>query len=141
MKISEILQSKGATVVTIAPGATVRELVALLKEHNLGAIVVSTSGTDLAGIVSERDVIRSLADGPAVLDQPVSTIMTATVHSCSPGDTVDSLAAMMTERRIRHAPVLDQDALAGIVSIGDVVKSRIGQLEFERDQLQGYVSG
>lgn len=141
MKISEILQSKGASVITIAPEATVRELVALLKEHNLGAIVVSTTGTDLAGIVSERDVIRSLAEGPGVLDQPVSTIMTATVHSCSPGDTVDSLAAMMTERRIRHAPVLDSDALAGIVSIGDVVKSRIGQLEFERDQLQGYVSG
>lgn len=141
MKISEILQSKGATVVTIAPGATVRELVALLKEHNLGAIVVSTSGTDLAGIVSERDVIRSLADGPGVLDQSVSTIMTATVHSCSPSDSVDSLAAMMTERRIRHAPVLEDDLLAGIVSIGDVVKSRIGQLEFERDQLQGYVSG
>lgn len=141
MKISEILQSKGATVITIAPGATVRELVTLLKEHNLGAIVVSTTGTDLAGIVSERDVIRSLAEGPGVLDQPVSTIMTATVHSCSPGDTVDSLAAMMTDRRIRHAPVLDSDALAGIVSIGDVVKSRIGQLEFERDQLQGYVSG
>lgn len=141
MKISEILQSKGATVITIAPGSTVRELVALLKEHNLGAIVVSTSGTDLAGIVSERDVIRSLAEGPGVLDHQVSTIMTATVHSCSPDDTVDSLAAMMTERRIRHAPVLDGDALAGIVSIGDVVKSRIGQLEFERDQLQDYVSG
>lgn len=141
MKVSEILHSKGSTVVTIAPDATVRDLVGLLKQHNLGAIVVSSRGTDLAGIVSERDVVRSLAEGPEVLDQPVSAIMTADVHHCSPDETVDSLAAMMTDRRIRHAPVMADDTLAGIVSIGDVVKSRIGQLEFERDQLQGYVSG
>ena len=141
MKVSEILHSKGSTVVTIAPDATVRDLVGLLKQHNLGAIVVSSRGTDLAGIVSERDVVRSLAEGPEVLDQPVSAIMTADVHHCSPDEIVDSLAAMMTDRRIRHAPVMADDTLAGIVSIGDVVKSRIGQLEFERDQLQGYVSG
>jgi CBS domain-containing protein len=140
MRISEILHNKGSDVITIVPGASVRELVALLKEFNLGAVVVSADARSLLGIVSERDVIRHLADGPDILDAPVSSIMTTDVHTCTSNDTVDSLMAVMTEHRVRHIPVVRDDAaLSGIVSIGDIVKSRIDQLEFERDQLQGYL--
>ena len=142
MRIREILQTKGSAVITITPDASVRELVALLKEHNLGAVVVSTDGTSLDGIVSERDVVRSLATDAAVLSASVGEVMTAAVYTCQPEDSVESLMATMTDHRIRHLPVVDEDDnLCGIVSIGDVVKSTITQLEFERDQLQGYVSG
>ena len=142
MRIREILQTKGSGVITITPDASVRELVALLKEHNLGAVVVSTDGTTIEGIVSERDVVRSLASDAAVLSEAVSEVMTAGVRTCHLDDSVESLMATMTEHRIRHLPVVDDDdKLSGIISIGDAVKSTITQLEFERDQLQGYVSG
>lgn len=140
MRIKEILATKGVDVVVIAPDATVRDLVSLLNQHNLGAVIVSEQGSDIRGIVSERDVIRHLADDTP-LDAQVSSIMTSDVHSCSPNDSVSDLMALMTQRRIRHVPVIVDDALAGIVSIGDVVKTHVGQLEFERDQLQGYVQG
>lgn len=142
MRISEILSVKGALVVTILPDATVRELVALLRERNVGAVVVSTDRTTIDGIVSERDVIRSLAGGAAVLDESVASIMTSDVHTCAAGDPVQSLMVVMTERRIRHLPVVDErGALHGIVSIGDVVKSAVTELRYERDRLQEYVSG
>ncbi|MGH3386254.1 MAG: CBS domain-containing protein [Nocardioidaceae bacterium] len=140
MRINQVLQSKGADVITIVPEATVRDLVALLNEHNLGALVVTTDGSTVQGIVSERDVVRRLASDPGVLDAPVSDIMTAEVRSCEPGESVDHLMHLMTEHRIRHVPVLVDGGLAGIISIGDVVKSRIGELEFERDQLTNYVA-
>ena len=140
MRIKDVLESKGSAVVVIRRESTVRELVALLKEHNLGAVVVSGDGHHLEGIVSERDVIRQLAAGPEILDLTVAEIMTAEVHTCTPSASIDSLMALMTEQRVRHVPVLTEDGrLSGIVSIGDVVKSRIGELEFERDQLEGYV--
>jgi len=141
MRISEVLHNKGDNVVTITPETSVRELVALLEEHNLGAIVVSNDGTTVAGIVSERDVVRKLARGPEVLDAAVSEIMTTDVHTCAPDEHVNTLMHLMTERRVRHVPVLVDGSLAGIISIGDVVKSRIGELEFERDQLSNYVAG
>lgn len=140
MRISDVLRHKGDTVVTISPDATVRELVALLGEHNIGAVVVAQDVTTVAGIVSERDVVRRLAEGVEVLDQPVRAIMTEQVHSCEPNEPVDSLMRLMTDERIRHVPVVVEGRLAGIISIGDVVKSRIGELEFQRDQLEGYVS-
>ncbi|RLV50990.1 CBS domain-containing protein [Nocardioides mangrovicus] len=140
MLIKDVLATKpDSEVITIAPDAGVRELIAQLAEHNVGALVVSDDGSRVAGIVSERDVVRRLVDGDAVLEAPVSQIMTSLVASCGPGDDLDDLMALMTERRIRHVPVLEDDALVGVVSIGDVVKSRIGQLEFERDQLDSYV--
>src|SRR5690606_10199328 len=108
-------------------------------EHNVGALVVSNDGTHLEGIVSERDVVRRLARDEGVLDATVASIMTTEVHSCAGDDSVPELMQTMTERRIRHLPVLEGDTLAGIISIGDVVKSRIGELEFERDQLDSYV--
>lgn len=140
MRIKEILASKGADVIVIAPEATVRDLVGLLNQHNLGAVVVSNGAGDVQGIVSERDIIRHLADDTP-MDANVSAIMTSEVHTCAPADSVSDLMALMTERRIRHVPVVIDDQLSGIVSIGDIVKTHVGQLEFERDQLQGYVQG
>ncbi|GAA2104574.1 CBS domain-containing protein [Microlunatus panaciterrae] len=141
MHISQVLAAKGSAVIVIGREATVRELVALLEKHNLGAVVVSSDGKQVEGIVSERDVVRQLAAGPHILDSTVEEIMSTEVHTCTPKDSVNMLMSMMTEQRVRHIPVLDDDgALCGIVSIGDVVKSRIGELEFERDQLEGYVS-
>jgi CBS domain-containing protein len=140
MRISDVLRAKGSQVVTIGPDVTVRELVAMLAEYNIGAAVVASDTSHLLGIVSERDVVRRLAAGPEVLEQPVESIMTPEVHSCEPQETVDSLMHLMTDRRIRHVPVMVDGELHGIISIGDVVKSRIGELEFERDQLTSYVS-
>jgi CBS domain-containing protein len=140
MRVSEILRHKGADVITIRSSATVEEVVTLLNEHNLGAVVVSDDGASVTGLVSERDVVRHLNDGTMVLSQPVSSIMSSPVHTCAATDSVESLMGVMTEKRVRHLPVVVDDQLRGIVSIGDVVKSTITQLEFERDQLQGYVT-
>lgn len=141
MKIKDVLRDKGTEVVTIAPDATVRDLLAALAEHNVGALVVSGDGTSVAGIVSERDVVRGLHSDPDVLAAPVQSIMTAEVHTCDTEAHIDDLMRLMTERRIRHVPVLSGDALHGIVSIGDIVKTRIAELEFDRDQLSNYISG
>lgn len=141
MRISEILNAKPSKdVVTVRPDAGVRELVALLAEHNVGALVVSADGTSLDGIVSERDVVRHLHHDGTVVNNNVGAIMTTVVSTCSPDTDLDALMQTMTERRIRHVPVCDGDRLVGIVSIGDVVKHKIDQLEFERDQLDSYVN-
>lgn len=140
MKISEVVNGKGRPgVVTITPDAGVRELLTLLAEHNIGAVVVSADGTTVAGIVSERDVVRSLHGDPGALDSTVGAIMTSTVHSVAPDDSLDDVRRLMTERRFRHVPVVADDALTGIISIGDVVKAYIDQVEFEREQLESYV--
>lgn len=140
MKINDVIHAKSQqAVVTISPDATVRELVALLAEHNVGALVVSDDGERVSGIVSERDVVRRLHADDAVLDAPVSMIMTADVRTCAGTDGLTDLMQTMTEHRIRHVPVVADGRLTGIISIGDVVKSRIGELEFERDQLDHYV--
>lgn len=141
MKINDVLRGKGNQVVTISPQATVTELLALLAEHNVGALVVSSDGSSVDGIVSERDVVRLLNGTPDAGEVRVSAIMTSQVHTCTPDDLIDNLMRLMTEQRIRHVPVVVDDALAGIVSIGDVVKSRIGELEFEREQLSNYIAG
>ncbi len=144
MHISDVLHHKGSHVVVLSPDDTVRHLVAVLKEKGVGAVVVSTGHRHVDGIVSERDVIRRLADDPDVLDAPVKSIMTGAgmLRTCTIADTVDSLAELMTEERVRHVPVIDADGLlAGIVSIGDVVKSRLRELQFERDELEHYVTG
>jgi CBS domain-containing protein len=141
MRISEVLHVKGDNVVTISPDASVRDLVALLKKHNIGAVVVSAGSGTVSGIVSERDVVRGLAEGEDVLARAVKDIMTERVHSAPPTETVDHLMKLMTDNRIRHVPVVVDGSLHGIVSIGDVVKSRMNELQFERDQLQSYVAG
>jgi CBS domain-containing protein len=139
MRIADVLRAKGTAVATIDPDVPVSELLRALAEHNVGAIVVVGSA-GVAGIVSERDVVRRLHEvGIDLLSSPVSAIMTADVFTCSPSDTVDSLTVVMTERRFRHVPVLSDGQLVGIVSIGDVVKHKLDLLEFERDQLDSYV--
>lgn len=141
MRINDILRAKGSAVVTIGPDEPVRALLASLAEHNVGALIVSSDGAGVAGIVSERDIARGLHENPGLLDAPVSTIMTTDVHTSGADASIENLMRLMTDRHIRHVPVVTDDgALAGIVSIGDVVKSRIGQLEFEKEQLEGYIS-
>jgi CBS domain-containing protein len=142
MRINQVLAGKGSSeVVTVPPDASVRELIGMLAEHNIGALVVSGDGARVDGIVSERDVVRRLHEDEQVLDSPVSAIMTADVHTCEGDQPITSLMAVMTEQRVRHVPVVKDGRLAGIVSIGDVVKSRMSELEFERDQLDSYVHG
>jgi CBS domain-containing protein len=140
MRIADILRHKGQSVITVRPDATVREVLAELAEHNIGALVVSADSATIAGIVSERDVVRQLHErGVGLLDQAVTTIMTADVHTCGPDAKIEDLRQTMTERRIRHLPVVENGRLKGIVSIGDVVKSAIDELETEREHLVGYI--
>jgi len=141
MLVSVILEAKGDAVATVQRTATVGDAVADLVRHRVGALVVSPGDGTIEGIVSERDVVRCLSDlrGDA-LAQPVSTVMSSTVHLCSPDDTVDSIMNLMTTQRIRHVPVVRDGRLAGIISIGDVVKSRIGELEKDRNELIEYIT-
>lgn len=140
MRIADVLRNKGSAVATITPEATVRELLAGLVEYNIGAMVVMNSA-GVHGIASERDVVRKLHQrGAELLDRPVSEIMTELVATCTPSDQVDDLSEMMTEQRVRHIPVLVGGRLAGIVSIGDVVKTRMEELHNERDQLHAYIT-
>jgi CBS domain-containing protein len=140
MRISDILRSKGSTVSTVHPDATVRQLLEALAAHNIGALVVSADGESIVGIVSERDVVRQMHErGAGLLEAAVSTIMTADVRTCTPDEDVATLRATMTDHRIRHVPVVRDGKLAGLVSIGDVVKSTISELETEREHLVGYI--
>ena len=140
MRINDVLRGKPRQdVVTISPDASVRDLIEMLAEHNVGALIVSVDGTSVDGIVSERDVVRHLLDSEDVLAATVSSIMTSSVRTCEGTTLVDELMQVMTEHRVRHVPVLTDGRLTGIISIGDVVKSRIGELEFERDQLDNYL--
>ena len=140
MRISDVIRRKGGDVITVRADASVTELLTLLAEHRIGAVVVSDDGTTLRGIVSERDIVRHLhTDGAGLLDAPVSQIMTAEVHTCTPDDSLDDLETAMTERRFRHVPVVVDGGLVAIVSIGDVVKNRIDDLQAERDQLRTYI--
>lgn len=140
MRISDVLRNKGAAVATITPETSVAGLLTELTVHNIGAMVV-VSPDGLLGIVSERDVVRKLHDvGADLLHRPVSEIMTTLVATCTPEDSVDSLSALMTNNRVRHVPVVVDGRLAGIVSIGDVVKTRMEELEREHEHLQAYIT-
>jgi CBS domain-containing protein len=142
MRISDVLRVKGTQVVTITPDTRVRRLLAVLAEHRIGAVVVSGDGTSVDGIASERDIVRALAvRGAAVLSEPVTAIYTAEVHTVTPQTTLEDVMRMMTEHRVRHAPVVVDGVLRGIVSIGDVVKNRIDELETERAHLTDYITG
>ena len=142
MKISDILRRKGHEVATVRPDDTVGSFIDRLAELRIGALVVSSDGQRVEGIVSERDVVKGLhASGASLLDRPVSSIMTVEVHTCEPSASVDDLMRLMTDQRIRHVPVVQDGLLAGIVSIGDVVKRRMDELQDERDQLVGYIRG
>jgi len=140
MRISDVTRRKGGKVVTLRSDATVLQLLETLEEHHIGAVVVSDDGSTVSGIVSERDVVRHLhTDGVGVLDEPLSLIMTTDVQTCTPEDGIEDLARVMTEGRFRHIPVVVEGSLVAIVSIGDIVKSRIDELQTERDHLVGYI--
>lgn len=140
MRIADVLKNKGAGVLTVAPEATVGDLLAVLVTRNIGAMVVVDADGPV-GIVSERDVVRSLHEiGVDLLGRPVSEIMTAQVITCTPADTVDSLSVLMTTNRVRHVPVVVAGQLAGIVSIGDVVKIRMEELQTQQEQLEAYIT-
>ena len=144
MRIESILHRKGSDVAMISPDATIDEVVLTLCERRIGALVVSGDGRRIDGIISERDVSQALAThGGQTLERRVDEVMTREVHTCTPSDTVDQLMATMTERRVRHVPVVapdEPDQVIGIVSIGDVVKTRLDELEAEARTLHEYIS-
>lgn len=140
MQISQLLRHKGREVATIDGTESVRAALAVLAEKGIGALVVSSDGRRIDGILSERDVARGLhTRGAGLLAEPVSGVMTEQVHTCSPHASVHELARTMTDHRVRHVPVVEDDVLIGIVSIGDVVKARLDELENERRQLVDYI--
>lgn len=140
MRIADILRSKGPAVATVTRTTTVAALLADLAVHDIGSMVV-IDADGVVGIVSERDVVRRLHQyGPDLLRRPVADVMNALVVTCGPDDRVDDLAILMTNNRVRHVPVLDNGRLAGIVSIGDVVKSRMEEMMAEHQQLQAYIT-
>jgi CBS domain-containing protein len=142
MRVHDVLASKGSDAVhTITPEAPVYELLDVLADRNIGALIVSPDGRTMVGIVSERDVVRALRHAEDARGMAVSDIMTTEVRVCSPEDSLGTLMAVMTEHRVRHVPVVDEGRLVGVLSIGDAVKHRMEQLEFERDQLSSYVAG
>ncbi len=140
MRINSILNHKGDDVATVAPDTTVADALGSLADHGIGALVVSDDGRTVEGIISERDITRSLADnGPETLEFLVSDLMTREVITCCLEDTVHELMRIMTEGRIRHVPVVEEQRLVGVVSIGDMVKHRLGELEEENDTLHDYI--
>jgi CBS domain-containing protein len=142
MNVQSIIGAKGDSVATIAQTASLHDAVRQLGERRVGALVVSGDGQRIEGIISERDIVRAIANGGAALDRSVGSVMSTDVITCSAGDGVDRLMSLMTERRIRHLPVVDGSGLlAGIVSIGDVVKTRLTELEHENQALAEYISG
>ncbi len=141
MRVSDVIRAKGNAVVTVEPQIDVRTLLGVLAEHGIGAAVVSTDGETVEGIVTERDIVRALASrGATVISEPVSAIMTSDVKTSPPDAPVVDLMRTMTEGRFRHVPVVADGKLAGIVSIGDIVKNRVGELEVERDSLSRYIT-
>ena len=140
MQIVQLLRHKGHEVATIDGSRSVRDALALLSERRIGALVVSADGQRIDGILSERDIARGLHErGAGLLGDPVTSVMTADVHTCMPGVQLTDLARLMTDERVRHVPVVDDGVLVGIVSIGDVVKARLDELEEERRQLVDYI--
>ncbi|WP_448071734.1 CBS domain-containing protein [Georgenia yuyongxinii] len=140
MRISDVLRRKGDAVVTIRSDATVADLLELLAEHRIGAVVVSDAEGSVDGVVSERDIVLHLrTSAGSTRASAVRDLMTTEVVTCTPEDDLESLARTMTERRVRHMPVLVEGRLAGIVSIGDIVKQRLDELQDERDELVKYV--
>jgi CBS domain-containing protein len=141
MNVEAILRSKGRNVVTIAPNARISVAVALLRRHGIGALVVSGDGGAVDGILSERDIVHALADqGTNALELEVAQLMSRRVITCKPSDSIADLMGLMTERRIRHLPVVERGAMIGIVSIGDVVKNRLDEVESEATQMREFIA-
>lgn len=142
MLVSQILKSKDTGVITIAPEATLGDVVELLSTRRIGAVVVSSDGEKVKGIVSERDIVRELGrSGAECLKQPVEAVMTRVIYGCAPDETTDSVLQTMTARRFRHMPVMEGTKMIGFISIGDVVAARLSELQMERDALTGMIMG
>lgn len=142
MNVETILRNKGSWVATIRPDATIEEAIDMLNRERIGALVVSEDGTSVDGVLSERDIVIALAkDGAELLRRSVDEVMTRSVITCNPSDSVGELMAEMTNRRIRHLPVVRDGRLCGIVSIGDVVKNRLDEVEFEANSLRSFIAG
>lgn len=141
VSVKSILDVKGRDVVTIGPNVTLTEAARILDEHKIGAVVVVGMENRIVGIFTERDLVRSIARaGASALDQPVSAMMTADVYRCRDDSTVNELMEIMSSRRFRHVPVEENGKLCGIISIGDVVKSRIREVEIEAEQIKAYIA-
>ncbi len=143
MIVSQILKSKtDVGVISVKPEASISEAVGILSEKRIGTVVVSNDGASLDGILSERDIVREMGRrGVACISEPVSAIMTAKLVTCSPDDSADQVLEMMTQGRFRHLPVMENGAMVGLISIGDVVKARLSELSMEKDALQGMIMG
>jgi CBS domain-containing protein len=142
MNVETILRNKGSWVATIRPDATIAEAVGTLNRERIGALVVSEDGDSVDGMLSERDIVTALAEyGANLLPRPVDDIMTRNVVTCDPADTVQELMAEMTNRRFRHFPVVKDGRLCGIISIGDLVKNRLDEVEFEANSLRSFIAG
>jgi CBS domain-containing protein len=142
MLVSQILRSKPAGVITIAPEATLREAAELLADRRVGALIVSADGRKVGGIISERDLVRELGKrGPGCLEDVVKSVMTRQIYGCKPDDLADQVLRTMTDRRFRHMPVMEGDEMIGLISIGDVVAARLSELEHEKDALTGMIMG
>jgi len=142
VSVKNLLDQKGRAVTTVSPNVTLGEAARSLHENRIGALVVIGMEGRIVGIFTERDLVRVIAtSGLEGLDQPVASVMTANVHRCRPDSSVEELMELMTSRRFRHVPVEDNGKLAGIISIGDVVKSRISQIEREAEEIKAYIAG
>lgn len=142
MHVAAVLKRKGNTVVTVRASDTVADVARVLAQHRIGAVLVVDEARRPAGILSERDIVRALAgEGRTALPRPAAELMTRDIVTCQPTDTMAQVMALMTERRIRHLPVMDGDRLAGLISIGDAVKARLDDAELEVESLRGYVAG
>ncbi len=142
ISVKSILDAKGRAVVTVGPETTLLDAAAILAEHRIGALVIGSLGGEVSGIFTERDVVKAVAKyGRACLDQPVAEIMSFNIVRCSESATVDEVMEMMTQRRFRHVPVEDDGKLSGIISIGDVVKAHIREIELEAEQIKAYIAG
>lgn len=141
MNVAQILKTKGSDVLTVAADVPLGEVARTLTERRIGAVIVSEPGKPVAGILSERDIVRAIASkGAGALESAASEVMTPDVICCDPGQSIDQVMAMMTDRRIRHLPVLQDGALKGIISIGDVVKLRIEETVREAEALKDYIA-
>lgn len=140
MIVQTILSQKGSDVATIAPTANVADAIKMLCDRKIGALVITGAGGRITGIVSERDIVRTFGShGAAALDMPLTDVMTRKVVTCEPNDKMAEIMELMTRGKFRHLPVLENEDLVGIVSIGDVVKMRLAQLEHEQDALRDYI--
>ena len=142
MSVSHILKQKGRDVITAKPSDTVKHVAEMLGSKRIGAVIVSSGDGKIDGIVSERDIVRAVGlEGAAALGKPISAVMTGDVRSCSDDDSETELMALMTKHRIRHLPVVTAGKLSGMISIGDVVKFRIEQIERDAEDMKAYIAG